>query len=349
MYKIGICGNLGVEKESSNGQIIKTKIIKQELEKYFGSEQIIQVNTAIWKRQPIKVMFNSIKMGVTCRNIIIMPAQNGLKVFAPLYIVICKVFRKKMHYCVIGGWLPEYIKKNKYMIKWLKQIDCIYVETNSMKNQLLKLHFENIICMPNFKPITPLKKEEMMINHKPPYRICTFSRVKREKGILDIIEVVKQLNAKYKKKIYILDVYGQIEEDFEEEFNGVINENKEFVKYKGVVEFDKSKEIIKNYFALIFPTYYEGEGFPGTIIDAFSAGVPVIATNWKYNGEIISHKHTGLIYEIDNEKNMLLMNLLEESYINPANILEMKKNCLLEADKYNSDSVMQILIKEIVR
>jgi glycosyltransferase involved in cell wall biosynthesis len=52
----------------------------------------------------------------------------------------------------------------------------------------------------------------------------------------------------------------------------------EYVVYGGVVPFNKSVEVLKDYFAVLFPTYYEGEGFAGTIIDAHSAGVPIIAS-----------------------------------------------------------------------
>ncbi|MFR3494185.1 MAG: glycosyltransferase [Blautia sp.] len=55
----------------------------------------------------------------------------------------------------------------------------------------------------------------------------------------------------------------------------------QYIRYKGMVPFNQSTEVLKNYDALLFPTYYEGEGFAGTIIDAFAAGLPVIASDWK--------------------------------------------------------------------
>ena len=50
---------------------------------------------------------------------------------------------------------------------------------------------------------------------------------------------------------------------------------------------------------MIFPTYYVGEGFPGTIIDAFSSGIPDIATDWRYNSEIVQNGKTGYIYKLN--------------------------------------------------
>ncbi len=39
-------------------------------------------------------------------------------------------------------------------------------------------------------------------------------------------------------------------------------------------------------------------GFAGTLIDAMAAGVPVIASNWKYNPEIVIENVTGRIYPL---------------------------------------------------
>ena len=48
---------------------------------------------------------------------------------------------------------------------------------------------------------------------------------------------------------------------------------------------------------MLFPTYWKGEGFPGVIIDAFVAGLPVIATDWNMNTEIIEEGVNGFIIE----------------------------------------------------
>jgi glycosyltransferase involved in cell wall biosynthesis len=44
-----------------------------------------------------------------------------------------------------------------------------------------------------------------------------------------------------------------------------------------------------------FLSYWKGEGFTGVIIDAFIAGVPVIATGWNMNTEIIEDGINGFV------------------------------------------------------
>ena len=44
---------------------------------------------------------------------------------------------------VIGGWLPNFLKKKKGLTKSLKKFDGIYVETSTMKTILEEMGFTN--------------------------------------------------------------------------------------------------------------------------------------------------------------------------------------------------------------
>ena len=55
MKQVGICGNFGAYQDIANGQMIKTKVLTQELEEYFGKENISIVDTYLWSKNPIKL------------------------------------------------------------------------------------------------------------------------------------------------------------------------------------------------------------------------------------------------------------------------------------------------------
>lgn len=124
-------------------------------------------------------------------------------------------------------------------------------------------------------------------------KLCTFSRVLKEKGIEDAIEAVTYINEQNKREIFSLDIYGQIDDAYKGDFMMMQRNFPEYINYGGIIRFDRSTEVLRNYYALIFPTYYEGEGFAGTLIDAMAAGVPVIASDWKYNTEIVMRIQRG--------------------------------------------------------
>ena len=109
-----------------------------------------------------------------------------------------------------------------------------------------------------------------------------------------------------------------------------------------MIPYNRSTEVVRSYDAVLFPTYYEGEGFAGTIIDAMAAGVPVIASDWKYNTELISNGYNGVLFNTRNIEQ--LVEVLEDVYQNNSKWVSMKGNCLQEARKYTPDNCIKVLI-----
>ena len=97
----------------------------------------------------------------------------------------------------------------------------------------------------------------------------------------------------------------------------------------------------------MFPTYWEGEGFPGTFIDCFASGLPIIATDWNYNAEIIKNNLTGYIYKRDSD-NYNLIKEIKLSLENVEQINKMRKNCLKEYKKYNPQNVINEIKKDMI-
>lgn len=56
-------------------------------------------------------------------------------------------------------------------------------------------------------------------------------------------------------------------------------------------------ELIAQHDALILPTYHAGEGLPGSIIEAFQHGLPVVSTRWRAIPELVQHAVNGLLVE----------------------------------------------------
>ena len=167
----------------------------------------------------------------------------------------------------------------------------------------------------------------------------------KEKGIGDAIEVVKDINSALGETMYELDIYGSIDVNQTEWFEELQTNFPSYISYKGCVNFDKSVETLNKYFALLFPTYYSGEGFAGTIIDALAAGLPVIASDWKYNAEIVKHGICGYIYPT--QDNNALYKILCEVAQNPNKILLLKKNCVDTAKNYLPEQAISLLINNI--
>jgi glycosyltransferase involved in cell wall biosynthesis len=345
MYKIGVCGHFGNNHNLLNGQTVKTKVLTEELERILGKNNVKIVDTYNWKKNPFSLFINCYTLSKKCKNIVVLPAQGGIKVLIPLFLLLNIIFKKKLHYVVIGGWLPKLLENNKKLKNKIAKFDGVYVETNSMIKSLQSLGLENVIYLPNFKRLKILSEKELIYSTEGPYKLCTFSRVLKEKGIEDAIEIVKEVNEKFKKVVYTLDIYGQVDENYVDRFEQLKKQLPNYISYKGIVNYDDSVNVLKNYFALLFPTYYKGEGFAGTILDGYAAGIPVIATDWQYNSEIINNKKDGLIY--NHKKLEQLRKILISIYSDPSIINNMKRNCLNRAYEYLPEVVIKDFIKHL--
>lgn len=344
MNKIGVCGHFGGDRNFLDGQTVKTKIITKELEKEFGDNEVKKVDTFGGKERLVPILLNLIRLVMNCENIIILPAHNSLRIFAPLLAFVNRFYHRKLHYVVIGGWLPEFVATRKYLQRALMSFDSIYVETNVMKTKLVAMGFNNVIVMPNCKELNILKPEELVYAKEEPYKLCTFSRVMKEKGIEEAVDAVIAVNEELGRIVYTLDIYGQIDSNQIDWFKRLELRFPEYIKYKGLVDFDKTTNVLKNYFVLLFPTYYEGEGFAGTLIDALAAGIPVIASDWRYNTEIVNEK-TGYVYPVHD--NHALVDTLIGVGNNPDLLLSKKSGCLKEAEKYRPENVIQRLTSKL--
>lgn len=340
MYKVIICGHFGENKNFYDGQTMKTRNLYEALCGKYERKYIGKIDTYNWKKHPIKLFVNIVKLSKNCKNMIILPAHNGIKIFVPIFSILKKFNKFNLFYVVIGGWLPSYLK-NKPLIKAnLKQYDKIYVETKKMKKDMEKMKFNNIDIMVNFKTIEPLKNEEVNYKFNKPYELCTFSRVMQEKGIEDVIEIVKEIN-KNEIKV-ILDIYGPVDKMYFERFNEIKKTFPTYIKYKGCIDSKKSIETIKKYYLLLFPTRFYTEGIPGTIIDAYFSGVPVIATKWENATDIIDNNKTGCLVNMYNKEQ--LKNKIIEC-LDEKKITLYKKNILKKADEYTINAAIKVLIK----
>ena len=195
----------------------------------FGDVQI--ANTHKWKDNPLKLFLDCFKLSKNCENIIMLPAHNGIKIFTPLFLAFNAFFHRKIHYIVIGGWLPKYLEGNAELRKSINKFSGVYVETNSIKTALENLGLCNVSVMNNLKKLSPLPKEKLRINYSEPYRLCVFSRIIKEKGIEDAIKAVIEVNIILSREAFNLDLYGFLDQKYKDNFEKIMNDVPSYINY----------------------------------------------------------------------------------------------------------------------
>ncbi len=290
--KILVIGHFGGDKNFLDGQTVKTKVLTEELLKT-GKYEIHKVDTYLNSVNKFKLLFISIMNLIRCRDVFVLVSGGGMSVYFPMLYFFSKIRRTRVYHAVIGGNLDQYIEKYPKYKKYLNAFKVNWVEIGSMQKKLEAIGIKNASVLPNFKELQNVSAEDYCDDV---FRFCTFSRVMKEKGIEVAVDAVKRINSECGKTVCTLDIYGAVDSRYTEDFENLKKNFGNDVSYGGLVPFQQSVSVMKNYYALLFPTFWDGEGFPGTILDAYASAVPVIASDWNYNKELVSHMRTGIVY-----------------------------------------------------
>ncbi len=341
-----IIGNFGYASNDLNGQTMRTRTVLESVEKYMDEYTIDYLDTSLLKRNSLSIewlncLVRAIFHVLRSKILIFMPAQGAIKYMCFLMHICGVILSKKVHFVAIGGWLYEFLSKNPRYSKYIKKADRVYVQTNSLKARLDEIPLDNVILFPNYR----IYKHKIygVVKTNKVYKVVFYSRVIREKGVEYAIRAIEELNNKHGYGLH-LDIYGPIGSSYTESFYRLVNLSKT-VSYKGKLDPDNILITLSQYHVLLFPTFYEGEGFPGVLLDAMTAGLPVISSDWKYNSEIIKDNFHGKIFEAMNYHDMIEK---LESVINHPELIEFySENCLVESERYSEERVVNILIEKL--
>ncbi len=333
-YKVSIIGYLAKQKPLFDGQTVKTKQLASVLHSHLSDDEIGELDMQSMRKNLVDFFWNFFKICRNSDNVIILPAYGALLLF-PLLCLMYRSNTTKLYYDVIGGWLPGYVEKHTYLKYLLKKFDGIWVETTVMLKAMEEKGFKNLTIVPNFKNLTILKKEDLNMTPSTPVRFCIFSRIMEKKGIDDAVNAVMEVDPE--GNALSLDIYGQIDPSYTEHFTELQKKFPANIRYCGCVDATKSTETLREYNALLFPTKFPTEGLPGTLIDGYSAGIPVISAKWNSYSDFVEEGKTGIGYtQFKYDEFVAILRKVRE---NPSILTEMKENCLDKAKEYSAETV----------
>lgn len=205
------------------------------------------------------------------RKIMFNFSDNGVTSIFPSLSKLCKVLGKKVILRKFGGSFDIYIskisdKKKAKAIEALSACDLVLFETKKGIEHLktLVLSDVRIEWFPNNRLSSSIIKDA----EKPGNRLVFISQISDEKGVGDLLSAAKKLTLDYE-----IHLFGYIGEEKYRNFDW----GKYGVTYHGEISSDKVNEELVNSLLLLLTSYREG--YPGIIIEAFSAGVPVVASD----------------------------------------------------------------------
>ena len=230
-------------------------------------------------------------------------------------------------------------------IKMVNRFAESFVQTENIKKDLEEIGIKSISILSNPKRLNTIQEEDVHLIKDDKIKVCLFSRIYADKGVEDAIEAVTIANKTLGGQFIHLDLYGLVPDFYKARLKELLEQNTGVVSYMGIIDYDKTVETLKDYFVMLFPTYYHGEGFPGNVIDAYNSALPIIATDWLYNSDVVLDNTTGLLVPVKNPET--LSNAIIKLYNNRELRQELAINSLREVPKYAPDKVLADFYKII--
>lgn len=275
-----------------------------------------------------------------CEKLCLLPAFNNLKYIFPFLFVLSVLFRYDIYLFTIGGSLHNYLKSLP-LHRWMaRRIKCIFNETHLLGTLLYNMYgYTNMEYCPNVKFVKFSPK-----NHHTDgeLHLVFLARIMMEKGIDVIFNYAAWLSRQSRRNV-LIDFYGMVNSKDKKYFDEQIAKY-DFVAYKGIAQQTEIPQILEKYDAMLFPTHYQTEGIPGSVIDAYNAGIPVIASDWMYARELIEDGKTGIIIPFEENQEDFIF-ACEELLHDNEKLNRLKENARIRAAEYQAENAKRILNK----
>ena len=355
---VKIIGNNNSGATISDGGRIKIRLYQSLLNEENIKTGIIDLNQ--WKKRFLKII-KQIKIALRNKEtIVIMAGPNGSRVIVPIVYRLNKKYKSRVVFCPVGigtidktvrGFSPTeltnfllcrnfYGKKDKKFSKYLSSFSKVILENKVLEECYKQFYkIDNTFVLTNFRVYNGPQNSE----HNSDANLhCVFlSRVCLEKGVLDLVDCVNEINYQQDQKIF-LDIFGDIQLKNKAD---LIDKTNEFVHYCGVVDQNDCYNVLSKYDLFVLPTKYHGEGTPGSLVESLISGTPVLLSKYSQSNELIIDGYNGFLFEL-NSINDLKTKLLEIAS-KKDKLTSMRQNVIETSKKYIYKYIKDDFIKVI--
>ena len=330
----------------ANGEEYKNQMLLGFLDERF---RVYTIDTKSWSKEPLTLLKLLFHMLFVRYDRILISASSA-SVFRLLDTL--RFFQNRMRkviYFVIGGYLPKAIREGRYNKRAYQKISSLVVEGEIMKNELKNLGVTAPIhVVPNFKTVKKCWGDPIKFDSTES-KFVFVSRISESKGLDKIFSGISDGRFDQLNNRYTIDFFGPIEKGYETEFHQQLQKYPTCV-YRGYLDFtnhpEKSYQQLSEYHIMLFPTYWVGEGFPGAIIDALICGIPVIASDWNMNREVIEHGKTGMLIPVKDP--VSLADAMIDAIENHEKWKSMSMECHRRATKFDTNVVLEEHLEYII-
>ena len=196
------------EKSSFGGVIVAFELFLKELDASSVKYVVIDTNKDAYSNKLIaitKIYILFLSRLPQSDHVSLHGTANDYKYIAPLVVFFSKLFRKRVSLRKFAGNFITYYQCSSIFVKWiircsLKNADALFFETKYLVNHFNYLN-NNTCWMPNSRSLS-IKQSR---NHFFQNRYVFLGHVRKEKGVVEIIEAANRLPENCQ-----VDIYGHV-------------------------------------------------------------------------------------------------------------------------------------------
>lgn len=260
-------------------------------------------------------------------------SQNGIRTLGPIlhqqarkrgWLFVARPFGSGFQqlYQEAGAFVQAILKRT------VLRADMLFLQTQRLMD-FFEPMAQNLRQLPTSRiaPEAPLKSSFTK-------RFCFIGQVSESKGAQMLLAALEYVDASY-----TVSLYGPIVD--QQQIAGSPN-------YKGMLQSaDAVWRTLQQYDVLVLPTKYEGEGYPGVIVEAYAMGLPVISSDWLAIPEIVQPGKTGFLIDPQAPDSAKKLAQAMQSFT-PDNYVEMSRNArALFEQRFEANAVMKRMLDEL--
>ena len=228
------------------------------------------------------------------QRVLFLAAAPGLLQAGPIAYGLCRLFRRHLTVRPFGGdldlvYLRASRRRRRLFARTVLRCDLLLLQTDHLcarfRRLVAGLSTEQAAEVRWFPTIREPGPEPDMTPGQPA-RFLFLAQLRPEKGYAEALAASDELTDGA-----FLDLYGPTMPGT----NKALLTPRRNARWHGPLGSDEVAAVMLNHDVLVFPTYYEGEGMSGAVVEALQRGLAVITTHWRSMPEQVRDGQEGLL------------------------------------------------------
>lgn len=306
---------IGPKPPPSHGTSVKFDVFCKYAKERLGSKHIGIIDTQTGDKALVsayslsslrgyfKILLRTFIGGVRGDVIVVFGSQRFATVFGGTVALLFGALGKRVYISLFGGAYDMYLDSFSPQLRKLTTLafsfsSGIIVETRQQEIYLRDVWPNKTYYVPNFRAKAPLVAPA----NRPTKNVVRFIYVgviRREKGIGELLQAFSDLERIVAKggivgTVY-LDLYGPVYDSPNDYVDLTRALQSELIQFHGELQHEQVLQAYAEADVFIYPSYWPSEGHSGAVIEALMHGLPVIATDWRANKELVHDDVNGLL------------------------------------------------------